>query len=146
MDQSDNNDAKRNQPQSGYQEQSGYQGIRQNSQQPGGVTQNPLDSLKLAYERGWCEASRGPGVSQIEYWLQSAIPCHYVRFQQAVPPAVNKEPVSEFRLEATGDSQRGKLYVVDSIYYTPHGVIFKAYGETNIVPLANVMYVRTNSR
>ena len=82
-------------------------------------------------------------LSTLETLIQHGIPCKYVRFHQAVPPALNKEPVGEFRLSAQGDVNRGKLYAVDSIAYTPHGVIFKAYGETNIVPLANIIYVRT---
>lgn len=61
----------------------------------------------------------------------------YVRFHKDVPPGENKEPVSEFRLKSTQ-----KKYVVDSILFTPHGVVWKAYGETNIVPLANVIYCR----
>src|SRR5665213_3384033 len=68
--------------------------------------------------------------------------CLYVRFHQPVPPALNKEPVSEFKLKPDGNSIQAMRYVVDSITYTEHGVIYTAYGETNIVPLANVTYAR----
>jgi len=73
-------------------------------------------------------------------WLQhdKCVVCHYARFHQPVPPYVNKEPVSEFKVKSDSDK-----YKVDSIVYTPHGVIWTANGETNIVPLANVIYVRT---
>jgi hypothetical protein len=67
------------------------------------------------------------------------IESYYVRFHQPVPPADNKEPVSEFRLKSSQTK-----YLVDSILWTPHGVIWKAYNETNIVPLANVIYCRLN--
>ena len=63
--------------------------------------------------------------------------CYYARFHQGVPPYVNKEPVSEFRIE-TPD----KRYKVDSIIWTKDGIIFKAGGELGLVPCANVMYVR----
>jgi hypothetical protein len=79
-----------------------------------------------------------PVVSHLDEWLAQGIPLYYCRFQQSVPPAVNKEPVAEFNLEA-----KHHKYVVERMVYTPHGVIFSAFGETNIVPLANVMYVRT---
>lgn len=62
---------------------------------------------------------------------------YYVRFHQPVPPAEDKEPVSEFRLQ----SKQNK-YVVDSILWTQHGIIYTAYGEINIVSLANVIYCR----
>jgi len=62
---------------------------------------------------------------------------YYVRFHQPVPPGEDKEPVSEFRLKSTQ-----KKYVVDSILWTPNGVVVKAYNETFIVSLANVMYCR----
>lgn len=71
-------------------------------------------------------------------WEYEGIPCHYARFHQPVPPYVNKEPVSEFKVKSDADK-----YKVDLIVYTPHGLIWTANGETNIVPLANVIYVRT---
>jgi len=63
--------------------------------------------------------------------------CHYVRFHSPVPPAVNKEPVSEFVL-----SGKQEKYLVDDMTYTTDGLIFKAYGEIGIIPLANVVYCR----
>ena len=77
-------------------------------------------------------------VSQFPQWLHFGVICHYARFHQPVPPYVNKEPVSEFKVKSDADK-----YKVDSIVYTPHGLIWTANGETNIVPLANVIYVRT---
>ena len=77
-------------------------------------------------------------MSEIDRWAYDGIRCHYARFHQPVPPYVNKEPVSEFKVKSDADK-----YKVDSIVYTPHGVIWTANGETNIVPLANVIYVRT---
>jgi hypothetical protein len=65
---------------------------------------------------------------------------YYVRFHQPVPPGVDKEPVSEFKL--VGRNQFDKKYVVDSITWTPDGVITKAHGTTNIIPLANVIHCR----
>lgn len=65
------------------------------------------------------------------------MPIHYVRFHQPVPPAENKEPVSEFRT----NSKQNK-YSVDSLEWTSEGVIYQAYGEKGIVPLANIMHCR----
>lgn len=70
---------------------------------------------------------------------EGGIKCHYVRFHQSVPPGVNREPVSEFYTKSSTSK-----YVVDSITYTPDGLIFEANGELDIVPLANVIYARTS--
>lgn len=67
--------------------------------------------------------------------------CYYVRFHSPVPPALNKEPVGEFVL--TGKQEK---YLVDSIIYTPDGLEFTAYGESCIVPLANVVYCRISKK
>lgn len=70
---------------------------------------------------------------------------YYVRFHQPVPPAENREPVSEFRTTPLG-LQSGAKYRVDSIIWTPDGVFVKAYGETNIISLANVMHCRIDEK
>jgi hypothetical protein len=82
---------------------------------------------------------KGLGPQDDFLWSSKQVgrPSYYVRFHQPVPPAEDKEPVSEFRLE----SKQSK-YVVDSILWTIHGVIVKAFGETQIIPLANVIYCR----
>jgi len=77
-------------------------------------------------------------VDSVNQWETHGVRCHYARFHQPVPPYVNKEPVSEFKLTSIQDK-----YKVDSIVYTPHGLMWTANGETNIAPLANVIYVRT---
>lgn len=76
--------------------------------------------------------------SPLKTWLAEGVPCYYVRFQNPVSPGVNREPVSEFYIKGP----TGK-YIVDQIIYTPYGLIFRAFGETDIVPLANVMLTRT---
>ena len=76
-------------------------------------------------------------ISSISMWKDQGTQAYYVRFHQPVPPAVNKEPVSEFYIKGP----TGK-YIVDSIWLTPHGVIWEAYGEVNISALANVVYSR----
>jgi len=70
----------------------------------------------------------------------TGIPAYYVRFQTPVPPLQDKEPVQEFRLLAK--NLLDQKYVVDAITWTNDGVVFKCKGETNIVPLANVVYCR----
>jgi hypothetical protein len=67
---------------------------------------------------------------------------YYVRFHQAVPNFRDKEPVNEFKLKATGTFDQ--KYVVESITWTPDGVIYKNKDCTAIVPLANVIYCRLN--
>lgn len=76
--------------------------------------------------------------SNYENLIEQSIGCSYVRFKdQPVPPGINKEPVYEFYVKSTTNK-----YVVDLILWTPLGVIYKAYGETNTVPLGNVSYCR----
>jgi hypothetical protein len=62
---------------------------------------------------------------------------YYARFQQPIPPGVNREPVSEFTL-----SGKQAKYLVDTMEYTSDGLVWTFQDETNITPLANVMYVR----
>ena len=69
--------------------------------------------------------------------LPDGTPLYYARFQQPIPPAVNMEPVSEFVL-----SGKHSKYIVDTMRYTSHGLVWTFHDETNITPLANVMYVR----
>lgn len=74
---------------------------------------------------------------KLEPSLAITTPIHHVRFHQPVPPGLNKEPVGEFVL-----SGKQSKYLVDSLSLTPHGVMYQAYGETGLVPLANVIYCR----
>lgn len=69
--------------------------------------------------------------------LEASMGSYYVRFHQPVPPAEDKEPVSEFRIET-----KQTKYLVDAIMWTPHGVVVTAYNKIQIIPLANVMYCR----
>lgn len=78
-----------------------------------------------------------PSLSILEKWISEGIPCYYMRFQSPVAPARDKEPVSEFYIKGP----TGK-YLVDSIWYTPYGVIWRAHKETDITPLANVNWSR----
>lgn len=82
---------------------------------------------------------QNPRATNFEMWDEWGIPAYYVRFHQPVPPSKNKnrEPVSEFYIKGP----TGK-YLVQSLTYTPHGLIFKSDNETNIVPLANIIYCR----
>lgn len=74
----------------------------------------------------------------LEKWEQAGVPCFYVRFHQPVPPAKDLQPVSEFNTRA-----KDAKYLVDSISYTPYGVIFRFKGEVDLVPLANIIYARS---
>lgn len=73
----------------------------------------------------------------LEEWENEGVPCYYARFQQPVPPSVNKEPVSEFCIRA-----KQLKYLVDRLTYTTHGLIWRSGGEIDLTPLPNVMYVR----
>lgn len=76
--------------------------------------------------------------SELDEKWEKAIPVYYVRFHQAVPPSLNKEPVQEFKLK----SDQVK-YKVDGLKWLwGDGLLFKAYGEIDFVPAANVQYVR----
>ncbi len=77
--------------------------------------------------------------SVLEEKWDKAIPVYYARFHQPVPPATDKEPVSEFKL----DSTKNKKYLVDALRWSwGDGLIFKAYGEIDFTPEANIQYVR----
>lgn len=84
------------------------------------------------------ECPVAPTPTFIETLFKTGIPCHYARFHQPVPGMRDKEPVSEFNTKL-----KDNKYSVDSLSYTAMGLIFKVRGETNIVPLANIIYVRT---
>lgn len=79
-----------------------------------------------------------PEAMLIEEWVDEGIACDYVQFStKPVPTTKGNEPVWEIKLD-TPD----KRYKVDAIYYTPHGVIFNAYGLMKCVPLGNVAHVQ----
>lgn len=73
---------------------------------------------------------------------ETGYPIHYARFHQAVPTALDKEPVNEFRLQSRNVKPGDMKYIVDSLRWTPDGVLYEAYGETGMVALANVVYCR----
>lgn len=89
-----------------------------------------------------------PQKEQLELLIKSmggGRAAYHVRFHQSVPPGIDKEPMLELKLESTFDGKmtpNQKRYVVESLTWTPQGVIFEAYGELVIVPLANVSYCR----
>ena len=62
-------------------------------------------------------------LSRFEKWESAGTPCHYARFQQPIPPYVDSEPVSEFKLNAK------TKYCVESITYTEHGHPFGVYAR-----------------
>lgn len=78
--------------------------------------------------------------SKLDQLKNDGIICSYARFHQPVPPTVNKDPVSEFRTERKGLTDK---YLVESLWYTAEGLIWESNKELNIIPLANVIYVRT---
>lgn len=82
--------------------------------------------------------AKKPKMTNLKKWEAEGVACYYIRFHQPVPPAKNHEPVAEFDTEA-----KTAKYLVDSITYTPNGVIFRFKGEVDLVPLANVIYIRT---
>ena len=72
-----------------------------------------------------------------EKW-ENGTPIFYARFHSAVPPGKDKEPVEEFSLK-----NKHIKYVVDDLRWSwGDGVIFKAYSEMDLVPEANIKYVR----
>ena len=79
------------------------------------------------------------GQKVLDNLIENSIPIYYVRFHQPVPTGEDKEPVAEFRLKSSGKQAK---YLVDDMAWTPDGVIYFAFGETNLVPLANVIYAR----
>ncbi len=64
-------------------------------------------------------------------------PLKYVRFHSPVPNHENSEPVYEFRL--TGTTEK---YKVEGMTLTKDGLEFTSHGDTNFVPLANIIYAR----
>lgn len=62
---------------------------------------------------------------------------YYVRFQQPIPTAENKEPVSEFVL-----SGKQIKYVVDWMTCDDHWLRWECCGEKDKTPAANIMYCR----
>lgn len=74
----------------------------------------------------------------LQAWIAKGVPLYYVRFHQPVAPSVDREPVSEFRLVSTHDK-----YVVQEIYQTPYGIIWRHKEEWDISSLANMLYCRT---
>jgi len=78
--------------------------------------------------------------NNLQELIDSGIPVHYVRFHQPVPPGIDKEPVSEFRIESPQ-----KKYKVDRMMRCKGCLIFEAYGETDIVESANVIYSRVTT-
>jgi len=72
-----------------------------------------------------------------EQWESEGTQAYYVRFHAPVPPAVNKEPVSEFCLEGPTNK-----YKVDKITICEHGVVFRAFGEIGYVNGAQMQYSR----
>lgn len=76
----------------------------------------------------------------LDIWISEGIPCDYVKFQNPVAPASLKEPVYEFQIPQAG--MRLSKYFVDKMWWTPHCLIFEAYGRTSAVSLANVAYAR----
>lgn len=75
--------------------------------------------------------------SNLDSWIKDGVSCYYMRFQSPVAPAKDKEPVSEFYIK--GPTSK---YLVDSMWYTPNGLVWKAFGETNVTPLANINWGR----
>lgn len=79
-----------------------------------------------------------------EAWAMDGIDCKYARFVNPVPVRMDAEPVYEFYLLHTDPHKpKHKKYMVDSLVYTPYGLICKCNGETNIVPLGNISFVRS---
>lgn len=72
----------------------------------------------------------------IDLWKLGAH-CKHVTLHSPVPKVKNAQPVNEFCLEG-----RDAKYIVDSIVYTPHGVIISVLSDTQIIPLGNVVVAR----
>lgn len=74
----------------------------------------------------------------LEEWVEDGICCKYVQFShKPIPTAKGNEPVWEFKLDSLD-----RRYQVNSIFYTPNGLVFSAHGEMGVVPLTNVAHVR----
>lgn len=98
--------------------------------------QQVADACLIEDQSGFSEVIAIP--MQLDILESTGIPCRYVRFQTPVPPYLDREPVSEFKLTA-----KDTKYKVDKITYTKLGVIWRAGGEIDIAPLANVAYSRS---
>jgi hypothetical protein len=76
--------------------------------------------------------------SELQEKWDKATPIYYARFHQSVPPGKDKEPVAEFSIK-----NKNPKYIVDELRWSwGDGVLFKAYGEIDMSPEANVQYVR----
>ena len=78
-----------------------------------------------------------PKVGDTMGWKMNGANCKHATFHSPVPRAKNAQPVNEFCLEG-----RDQKYMVDSIVYTPHGLIISVGKESQIIPLANVIVAR----
>lgn len=83
------------------------------------------------------EAKPQPSLSLFEQWEKEGQPCSYVRFHAPLPRQIKQEPVYEFTL-----TSKDAKYVVDSIVYHQHALLWRAGGELEATPLANVQYAR----
>ncbi len=78
--------------------------------------------------------------TNLQELIDSGISCYYVKFQNPVAPGKDKEPVYEFKTKT--DNPNDKKYVVEQMWWTPKGLVFKANGETDISPSANISLFR----
>lgn len=84
--------------------------------------------------------------SQLNDWETRGIVCQYAKFIHPVASGPNREPVSEFKTsKMTGKYTTDPRYLVDSLVYTPYGLIWRAHGEVNLAPIANINHVRPSS-
>lgn len=83
-----------------------------------------------------------PLLSMFDRLKAESIPCYYARFHQPVPPGLDMEPVGEFKVKS-----KSKYSVEGMLYHPTAGLIFAAANkkgeiEEDIVPAANIIYVR----
>lgn len=81
-------------------------------------------------------------VSNLDRIRAEAFACYYARFHQPVPTGYDKEPVSEFKVKS-----QNKYSVESMLYHPTAGLIFEAVNkrgelEEDIIPAANIIYVR----
>jgi hypothetical protein len=69
--------------------------------------------------------------------MSKTTPIKYVRFHTPVPKWVNDEPVDEMKIGASSK------YTVTSLEMDKEFIYISAKDQITIVPLANVVYVRT---
>jgi hypothetical protein len=74
---------------------------------------------------------------RLEKSLEAGIQCSYARFQAAVAPKENKEPVHEFKLNSTD-----VRYKVDKISHDNHTLFWKIDGIIQETPWVNVQWAR----